>query len=432
MNVMILDGSQSDDPTGRTLVSTVQQMLKDRGLASALVTLREKKIANCMGDFNCWIRTPGRCIVRDDNIELAERYIGSDLVIFLTPVSFGGYASTGKRMIDHLIQNTSPFFTTIDGELHHKPRYPSYPDILTIGWLDEPDSRTESVFRHLSWRNAINTYSNVHVSGTVCHNRSEEKLKTTVEELINRVLRKEPDMPPASLPDTPFSPTVFPPASRALLLVGSPRREKSTSASLGGYLFERMRQCGVQTETLHIYPSIDTGALSASVGSSDLVVLAFPLYVDGLPAPVVAVLETLARSGSLTASPVRFAAIANCGFPEASQNDTALAICAEFARAAGFCWMGSLSLGGGEGLIHGVPLEKLDGRAIPVKRALDLAAQALAKGRPVPAEARELLSKPVIPSWLYTFFGGIGWKRQAAEFGMQKRLMERPYRHAVH
>ena len=58
--------------------------------------------------------------------------------------------------------------------------------------------------------------------------------------------------------------------------------------------------------------------------------------------------------------PQLFTAIANCGFPEALHNTTALAICEVFARQAGFEWAGSLSLGGGEA-VNGQPLVQAGG-----------------------------------------------------------------------
>jgi len=155
--------------------------------------------------------------------------------------------------------------------------------------------------------------------------------------------------------------------------------------------------------------------------------LAFPLYVDSLPAPVIATLEKIAEHRKDKGSPISFASIANCGFPEAHHNNTALAICSEFARQNNFTWMGSLALGGGEGLVHGVPLNEMDGRAIPLKKALDLSAEALANGEVIPQLARDILAKPVIPNWMYKLFGGIGWKQNAKQYGMEKELRRKPY-----
>jgi hypothetical protein len=89
--------------------------------------------------------------------------------------------------------------------------------------------------------------------------------------------------------------------------------------------------------------------------------------------------------------------------------------------------MGSLALGAGEGMVHGMPLNELDGRAIPLKNALNLAAQALASGQPIPDAAQELLSKPFIPAWLYRLMGKFGWQQQAKRWGAQKELQRKPY-----
>ena len=85
---------------------------------------------------------------------------------------------------------------------------------------------------------------------------------------------------------------------RALLLVGSPRTRKSTSNSLGGYLFEQLSKHDIQTETIYIhttmYSAERTKAMLDAIDAADLVLLAFPLYVDSLPAPVMNALEQIA------------------------------------------------------------------------------------------------------------------------------------------
>jgi hypothetical protein len=120
------------------------------------------------------------------------------------------------------------------------------------------------------------------------------------------------------------------------------------------------------------------------------------------------------------------ATIVNNGFPEASQNELALAICRRFAQEAGFEWAGGLALAGG-GRIGGQPLEKLGDRVRNVIDAFDLAADALAHRRPIPQEAVDAMSKQSVPGWLYRFFGNLGWFQQARKNGILSRLRARPY-----
>ena len=219
---------------------------------------------------------------------------------------------------------------------------------------------------------------------------------------------------------------------RVLLLVGSAKRPRSTSESLGTYLCERLGERGFEAETLLLHRALksDQGReeLLAATDRADVIAIAFPLYVDSLPYLVIRAMELVAqhRQARGEGKSQRLVAIANCGFPEAHQNDTALAICRQFAREAGFEWAGGLALGGGEA-ISGQPLPKVKGMARNVIKALDLAAAALAEGKPVPQEAVGAMAKPITPAWAYALLGGIGWKRQAKKHGAQKKLRDRPY-----
>ena len=434
MKTLILDGSQAGDRVGSFSAAALQAEIAQRGWSSEVVVLREKKIGNCMGDFLCWFKSPGKCHVADDQLEISRKFIESDLVIFLTPITFGGYSSTLKKMVDHMIQNTLPFFATHSGEIHHLQRYDRYPDVLTIGWQSEPDEQGASIFRHLAWRNSINFYAKVHGCGILSGNQEDRVMEAQLHRLLDQMERHESDAE-VTLPVISRSSATPTSVRRALLLVGSPRIEKSSSSSLGSYLFEQLKQHGVESETIYIYKAINTTerleALRHAISTADLVVLAFPLYVDTLPAPVISVLEDVVKNGTAKTKPTRFAAIVNCGFPNASQNASAIAVCAEFAREAQFEWVGGLSLGAGEGMVHAKPIAELGGQGAPLRKALEMAAGELAQGQPVSDNALKLLAKPLMPEWMFRLGGTIGWKMRARKFGTQKLLKARPYQKAV-
>lgn len=426
MKTLILDGAHSGDAMAGRILAALRTDVPD----AEVIHLREKRIGNCAGDFYCWVRSPGMCNVDDDNRVIAARIVQSDLLVYLTPVTFGGYSSALKRMVDHQIQNISPMFACIDGETHHRKRYERNPNLCTIGWMAAPDEQVEAVFRHLVHRSAINLYAETSVCGVVTESVSDASLTVQTRLLLEAVARGESTPVPA-LPENDASAAEVEPVGRAVLLVGSPRTRNSTSFSVGGYLMERLSARGIETEVIQIYTAFSTTerterALEA-LDSADLIVLAFPLYVDSLPAPVIAALEKIAAHRSGRTSPQRFAAIANCGFPEARHNETALAICAQFARRNGVVWVGGLAIGGGEGLVHGVPLNELGGRVAPLRKSLELAAEALAEGRRIPQSACDLLARPVIPNWAYRTLGGFGWKRQAKRFGASRLLNRQPY-----
>jgi hypothetical protein len=219
---------------------------------------------------------------------------------------------------------------------------------------------------------------------------------------------------------------------RATLLVGSPRGSASTSESLGTYLLQILGEDGVETEKAYVNQSLSSDksgeALLRLVDSSDLLILAFPLYADSLPSRVIAALELIAKHKIAENMPgrQRLVAIVNSGFPEARQNDTAIAICRRFAEEAGIDWAGGLALGGGE-MIAGKALSEVGGSVRNVMKALNLAAAEIAKGEAVPKEAADLMAKPVLPSRLYVWLANRRWNRQIKKYGTRPRLYDRPY-----
>jgi hypothetical protein len=219
----------------------------------------------------------------------------------------------------------------------------------------------------------------------------------------------------------------------ALLLVGSAKPAgQSTSEALGSYLAQKLAERDIAFTTMHVARAMRTeertGALLAAVDAADIVILAFPLYVDGLPYLVTQALEQIAahRAGETSIRRPLFLAIANCGFPEAVHNATALAICRQFADEAGFAWAGGLALGEG-GAISGQSLAKAGGMIHNVVAALDLAAVALAAGQPAPEEAVALMARPFIPARAYMLMGDLGWLMQARQNRVVTRLAARPF-----
>lgn len=217
----------------------------------------------------------------------------------------------------------------------------------------------------------------------------------------------------------------------AVFLLGSAKREgESTSEALGSYLTARLQAQGVTITTFAVHRALRTPerthALLAAIDACDLLILAFPLYVDTLPALTTQALERIAahrQQSTATCAPWCLA-IANCGFPEAAHNDVALEICRNFAAAAGMRWAGGLALGAG-GAVHGEPVNAR-GMTHNVARALDLTADALLADQPAPAAALTLMRTPLMPNRFYTFMGNLGWHQMAYSNGVWRQLHAQP------
>ncbi len=443
IRLLILDAAPYRSAPAAAARRVLADLAVNRGWTPRTFFLPDLPIADCVADFKCWTRTPGVCAIDDANRDVARAFIESDIAVFLTPVTFGGYASDLKKALDHLIPNILPFFETVDGETHHGRRYARLPTFLALGLAPAADPEAERTFHALAARNALNIRGARHASVVLRADEGADAAASAIIRAVEFLASGEAGQPALALglegSDILACVDGVPPADRqdrvpqqVVLLVGSPGAERSTSASLGAALVASLERRGVPCETRLLYrekrSAAAMDALLTTIDRADLLVLAAPLYVDSLPAPVMRLLEQIAARRAATSFESRpgLVAMVNCGFPEVQHNYTALAICRGFARAAGFRWTGGLALGGG-GMVGGRPLSALGGRGRHLVRALDLTAGALASGQGVPAEAVTLFGRKTVPYWLYRWFGDRGFRRSARRHGVADRMRDRPY-----
>lgn len=218
----------------------------------------------------------------------------------------------------------------------------------------------------------------------------------------------------------------------ATVLIGSPRGARSTSDALGTYLLERLKEKGVSVNKIYIQQSLSheqgINTLFISVAEADIIILASPLYADSHHSGVIIAMELIHKylKDRPRIRKQMMVAISNSGFPESWHNDLSLAVSRRFALECGFEWAGGLALGGGES-IAGRPLKEAGGLVRNVKKSLELAAVALAKGENVPERAVALMARPLIPRWLYLLIGNIGWLWKAKKQGCREKLNSKPY-----
>jgi hypothetical protein len=187
MKAVILNGARPTDAISAQVNALLLQELARIGWDVQPFTLRDAKIAYCQGDFECWVKTPGICKADDDSREIARAVINGDVAIFLTPITFGGYSSELKRALDKMICLISPFFKTINGEVHHHKRYDRYPRLLALGTQPQPDAESEEIFATLVNRNAINMHSPTHTASVITAADNEAKIRLEIRAALSRI-----------------------------------------------------------------------------------------------------------------------------------------------------------------------------------------------------------------------------------------------------
>ena len=162
MKALVLDGSLTKDSDIERIYSSMIEELESQGFDIETILLQDTNVAPCQGCFDCWVKTPGECRTDDYGREVAKKMVQSQLIIHFTPITFGGYSSELKKVIDRFIPTILPFFTKREGETHHKHRYENRASIIAIGFLNEPDEEQELTFKELVYRNSLNMGAPIH------------------------------------------------------------------------------------------------------------------------------------------------------------------------------------------------------------------------------------------------------------------------------
>ena len=217
---------------------------------------------------------------------------------------------------------------------------------------------------------------------------------------------------------------------------GSPKVGTSCSGTLLNQLQKDILNKGAQiisTEDILVY-RINKEPLSdaniAEIIKSDIIVVAFPLYVDGIPRHMLAALYQLEEAFSKVSEPQKtsFYGIINNGFSESFQNQHAAAMLNLFCKRAGISFGQIFAVGAGEMLRSMVESNVPFGEASLsyVKQDWDSFVENIVEQKSAPS----VFCSPKIPARIFCAIGNLTfWNPSAKKNGISKKQMCRrlPY-----
>lgn len=119
------------------------------------IDLSALKISNCIGCFGCWTKTPGKCVIRDDAVNVYPKIAASSRVLYISKIKYGSYDTVMKTMLERSIPVQQAFIRLIQGETHHVQRSVVPKQATIIGYGNISDEEKE-IFTQLIQRNARN------------------------------------------------------------------------------------------------------------------------------------------------------------------------------------------------------------------------------------------------------------------------------------
>jgi multimeric flavodoxin WrbA len=186
LEIIVLNGARAKDAKTDEVTDALNSTLSTAGQAS-IYKLRDLKVADCLGCFGCWIKTPGKCVINDDAQAIISKMPLSDLIVYVTPIVFGCYSYELKKVLDRQICGILPFFKNVNGELHHPQRYEKTGKLAAVGVLPEPNPKSEEIFKTLLYRNSLNKQASHHGTAIVYEKDTQQQVKEKINDLLAQV-----------------------------------------------------------------------------------------------------------------------------------------------------------------------------------------------------------------------------------------------------
>ena len=109
----------------------------------------------CIGCFACWLKTPGKCVIKDEYQEMGIKLSKVDELLIISKATFGSYSSVIKNVLDRSIAYVLPYFTIRNGEMHHGERYHKNLKVSVAFYGDMTENEKETAV-NLVVANAVN------------------------------------------------------------------------------------------------------------------------------------------------------------------------------------------------------------------------------------------------------------------------------------
>lgn len=198
------------------------------------------------------------------------------------------------------------------------------------------------------------------------------------------------------------------------IIIGSPKIKESNSEIIVNTLIPLLSDNDI--EMINLKRNSLSDLQFDRINNSDILLFAFPLYVDGIPSHLLRTLAEL-ENRQLSNKDIMVYSIVNNGFFEGSQNHIALAQMKNWCSSVHFNWGQGVGIGAGEmqSFIKNVPL----GHG-PNKR-IGNALKCLADNINNRKSGDDMLVSPDFPRFLWKKSGNTFWYKQAKENNLNRK-----------
>ncbi|MHB1463118.1 MAG: flavodoxin family protein [Armatimonadota bacterium] len=188
MKAVIIDGNMNPSPVTGAVIHCLEPLLVSGGCQVSTITLREMSVQACTMCQQCSMTGQWNCTHGDEWPSIAQDAKSADLLLLLSPISFGGHCSLMKSFLDRLLFNLSPNYmrhqtAAAPGRSSH-----SIARICTVGMLSGADPEQETTFTELCRRNGL-SFGCLRCNSIVMRNQPAQRvILKQVRQLLDGIL----------------------------------------------------------------------------------------------------------------------------------------------------------------------------------------------------------------------------------------------------
>jgi hypothetical protein len=201
------------------------------------------------------------------------------------------------------------------------------------------------------------------------------------------------------------------------LINGSPKAKDSASECILKTLKNLFNHKEIISEYNFRTPKLNNKDIE-QICQCNVIVIAFPLYVDGIPAHLLNCLYEMEKFLKKSEkSNIKVYAIVNCGFYEGKQNSIALEMIENWCERCGISFGRGIGIGGGGMLpsMSNVP----EGKG-PKKKSYE-ALKLLSTNISTNSSAENVFSSPGFPRFVYKLSAEAGWRQKIKANGLSSK-----------
>lgn len=344
------------------------------------------KIRPCIGCFNCWTGGTGQCVIKDGYENMGALIHNADEVTVMSRYTYGGFSSFVKNIFDRSLGYVLPEFETAYGEMHHKRRYPEEKQVtFCFRGHDLTEEEKEKARNYVT---------------AVCRN-----LRGKVKDVLFETCAEEQKDDVQSTGSE----------RNGILLVDCSLRGKRSNTAV---FLKRLQTCLKNSSDLVSLSSSKTEEVADAINKAGTIVMGVPLYVDGIPASALRLMETVKKQQG---TQCRMYTVVNNGLYESKQNENLLRMINDWGKDCGFQYCGGLAIGAGE--VMGTLMRNTKHVLWPAHNVLSDLAH-LAEAIDADRDAGERYADAFLfPRWLYILIANVNWQRLKKQAGRSNKVV---------